>query len=249
LYASKNLGQNFLKDKKTLDYVFDFCLKQPVSSYIEIGGGTGVLSRVLSSLEKELCIVEIDKEMSHILSSFFCKENKVKVINKDFLSVKDDFVKKDTSVVANIPYNITSDIIEKIFKQDVLPVYSLLMVQKEFAKRIVRRENISVLNSFLHVFSKINIERYVSKNFFFPRPKVDSALISVFSVKEEKEVRVAYLDFLKKMYSGKRKTVAKNLNRFYGLKLNGEIFRKRVLQVSPEELFELFTEYVFHHVL
>ncbi len=245
MFASKNLGQNFLKNQEVLCFIESYCRKRDIRSVVEIGGGTGALTKLLCEAGIRVKVYELDRKYAELLNCLKEKYDKLEVVVGDFLKVSVGFIGNGDSVVANIPYNITTDILEKLYCDENIPKYSLLMVQKEFAKRIVKKENISVLNSFLSVFCDVQIARYVSKNDFFPRPKVDSALIGISpSLMVDAEKRNLYLLFLKKIFSSKRKRISKSLKVHFGVVDVCPFSDKRVEQISPANLFEVF-EFVY----
>jgi 16S rRNA (adenine1518-N6/adenine1519-N6)-dimethyltransferase len=178
-YPLKRFGQNYLVDKNTtLKIVNEF---DPKSNdvVIEIGPGTGALTSELMAKVKRLYAVEIDKR---VVESLALSYPSVHVINQDFikLDLKNYESEKPLRIIGNIPYNITSPILFKLIENRSLVKDAMMMVQYEVAKRITAEEcsdDYGILGVLLNFFADTKLCFKISPNVFYPKPKVDSAII------------------------------------------------------------------------
>lgn len=218
LKAKKSLGQNFLKDEKILKAISDSIDTSSNDLIIEIGPGLGALTKYLSQKSSYLLCYEIDERMKEYLSSY--ESEKCQIIYADFLQrdIKKDIIKKfDTiNVIANIPYYITTPIIEHLLKSIEFNQMTLL-IQKEVADRFLAQPKTKDYGYFT-VY--LNHYFYMKKLFdvlpsaFVPAPKVMSSV--VFFQKKEfiENVSMEFQDFLKQAFSQKRKTLKNNLKSY-----------------------------------
>lgn len=175
----KRFGQNYLVDKNTtLKIVNEF---DPKSNdvVIEIGPGTGALTSELMAKVKKLYAVEIDKR---VVESLALSYPSVHVINHDFikLDLNNYESEKPLRIIGNIPYNITSPILFKLIENRSLVKDAMMMVQYEVAKRITAEEcsdDYGILGVLLNFFADTKLCFKISPNVFYPKPKVDSAII------------------------------------------------------------------------
>ena len=189
IIAKKSLGQNFLIDKNILKKIIDINLINSDSEIVEIGPGTGNLTDYLIKKNpKKIITIEKDTELSKNLLNKFL--GKINVINKDILKFFDyKIFNKNTIIIGNLPYNISSQILVKFildnnFKFKVL----IFMFQKEMANRILAQVNskdygrLSILSNWKFEIKKLFD---IKPSSFSPRPKVESSLL-LFTEKNEK---------------------------------------------------------------
>lgn len=175
---NKRLGQNFLTDKKAVFKIAETAgiLKDDV--VVEIGPGTGLLTKELVKKAKKVIAIEKDKNMADILKSELKDFKNLEIIFADIL--KTDISEKKYKVVANIPYYATSPIIRKFLEIKNPPELMVLTIQKEVAQRICARPpNMSILSVSVQFYAEPKIISYISKDSFWPKPKVDSAVIKI----------------------------------------------------------------------
>ena len=181
--AKKSLGQNFLIDQNILKKIVNITeIKN--KSIMEVGPGTGNLtSHILSKKPKKIFVIEKDENLATKLSNNF--KDKIKVINKDILSINEKQLDNDKFVVfGNLPYNISTEILSKwILNLDKNKFWFsclILMFQKEVADRIISTFNSSKYGR-LSILSnwRLDIKKIcdIKSTSFFPRPKVNSSLI------------------------------------------------------------------------
>lgn len=189
LRPKKRLGQNFLIDDGVLQRIVSAGEILPGEKVLEIGTGLGVLTKELASRCREVVTVDTDKDMLMIAEDVLKGFTNIKYVNESFLEWLEDeefsSTKKDIyfdKVVANVPYYITSPIIEKLFSFDKKPKKIVLLVQKEVAERIVAKEgtvDYSSFSIFVQNRGEPSIASFVSRRSFLPPPNVDSAILVI----------------------------------------------------------------------
>ncbi len=220
--AKKSLGQNFLKSKLALNAMCTAAELTGKDIVLEIGPGKGALTEKLLENNVEVIAIEKDRELVKILSKKFeveIKNKKLRLIEGDALEfeVEKYFSRKDNwKIVANIPYNITGAIFKKFLSSDIKPIFMVMLVQKEVAERIVARDGKeSILSLSVKAYGQPKYIMKVSKKYFSPIPKVDSAIIAIKNISDEnftdKKSEKLFFDILKLGFAHKRKVLRKNL--------------------------------------
>ncbi|MFA5100347.1 MAG: 16S rRNA (adenine(1518)-N(6)/adenine(1519)-N(6))-dimethyltransferase RsmA [Candidatus Omnitrophota bacterium] len=182
----KSLGQNFLQDPNIRRKIISVCNFSGNDTVLEIGPGQAALTGLIAPRVKKLIAVELDRILSTELSIQFQDNPSVTIINADFL--KYDLSKLSVcppnklKVVGNIPYYITSPIIEHLFsfRERISDIY--LTVQKEFGQRIVAKpgtEHYGAFSCFVQYYTVPSIEFTIKRTCFFPAPKVDSCFLKL----------------------------------------------------------------------
>ena len=248
--ASKRFGQNFLVDENVLSKIINVS-KCKGKDVVEIGPGLGSLSHFLIPEAKSITAYEIDREMIKVLKGEI-NDDKFSLIEGDFLRAELDFKSRRT-IVANIPYFITSDIIFKIFENADKFERATLMIQKEVAQRLDAAVGSKLYNK-LTLTTKLytenlKLEFIVKPTSFMPSPKVDSAIVT-FDIKEPVENHKEIALFFKKCFMQRRKTLYNNLKKFIDPDVAKETIAKLELNESarPQELsFDKFIE-LFNHL-
>ena len=215
LQPLKRFGQNYLVDKNIIQKIVREFDSQKTDTVIEIGPGTGALTTELMKSVKKLYAVEIDKRVVENLTLGFPT---VTVINMDFLkldlnSIADSF---PIRVIGNIPYNITSPILFKLIENRLLVSDTMLMVQLEVAKRITAKEksdDYGILGVLLNYFAETKLCFKISPNVFYPKPKVESAIIHLnFTKKLAEDVDdKLFIQVVKAAFGNRRKKVKNSL--------------------------------------
>ncbi|MDO5088493.1 MAG: 16S rRNA (adenine(1518)-N(6)/adenine(1519)-N(6))-dimethyltransferase RsmA [Leptotrichiaceae bacterium] len=219
--AKKKYGQNFLNDSELAYKILEAAKIEKNDEIIEIGPGLGFLTENLIEKAGYVTAFEIDSDLIPLLNKKFKNKENFLLVHKDFMEVNlEKFLenKKNVKVVANIPYYITSPIINKLleFRKNISEIY--LMVQKEVAERITskpRSKNMSLLTHGVQFFAEAEYLFTVSREKFEPVPKVDSAFLKIVVLKngiyEEQISEDEYFKYLKAAFSNKRKSIANNL--------------------------------------
>lgn len=235
--AKKKYGQNFLEDSSLSDEIIEISGLTKDDEVIEIGPGLGFLTEKLINVSKSLTAFEIDDDLIPILNKKFGNENNFKLIHQDFMeSNLLEYLdgKKGIKVVANIPYYITSPIINKLigYRKNISEIY--LMVQKEVAERIASKsnsKNMSLLTHSVQFYANAEYLFTVPKEKFNPIPKVDSAFLKISILENDDYINQIseeeYFKYLKSAFSNKRKSIANNLtNLGYTKETVGNILEK-----------------------
>ena len=229
MQASKKFGQNFLIDLNTIKKIVDTTPVDQDTCVIEIGPGIGALTEQLAIRAKKIICYEIDTRLKDVLNESLEDYDNVDVIFQDFLtvdlkSVVDELNKTYTKVciVANLPYYITSDIIEHIIVSDANLLSVHAMVQKEVALKLTDKSNRSPLTFMIESIGTISLDMNVSKNVFSPAPHVDSAIISI---KKQRQYYDLLTVILKTAFTQKRKTIYNNLK---------ELFKDKTLTILEQ---------------
>ena len=224
----KKYGQNFLNDSNLSDDILDVANIDEKTEVLEIGPGLGFLTEKLIENSKFLTAFEIDDDLIPFLNKKFQKKENFKLIHQDFMEVdlkeffenEENKTKKNVKIVANIPYYITSPIINKLleYRENIDEIY--LMVQKEVAERIASQphsKNMSLLTHAVQFYAETEYLFTVPKEKFDPVPKVDSVFLGIKILKDKRyESQISeekYFKYLKEAFSNKRKSIANNLTK------------------------------------
>ncbi len=205
---NKSLGQHWLKNRMILDDIADFAVAEGVEECLEIGPGLGTLTSSLLKRFKKVTAVEFDANLAHNLPNSFPGKN-LEVINADFLKFDLDKMPRNYSVAGNIPYYITSPIIEKLLTAKNQPRQISLLIQKEVAERIAAEDGYSVLSLFVHNHANVELGPIVKKEEFTPPPKVDSEVIIL--TPKPQVIADEVFKLIKKGFSSPRKKLTANL--------------------------------------
>ena len=249
----KSLGQNFLTDKNIINKIINSIDSTNNDLIIEIGPGAGSLTKELVKKESDLICFEIDKRLESILNEI--KSNKLKIIDEDYLKVKlSDYIDKkyeNIYFIGNLPYYITTAIINKIVKESN-PTSITIMIQKEVALRFMAKPNTKEYNS-LSVFLQYNFDIVkicdVSKNCFVPVPKVDSMVIQLIKNKKNNVINESiFYKLIEDAFKQKRKNLKNNLKNYDLERINNILksFNKdltfRAEQITIEEFVKISNE-------
>lgn len=177
LYLDENKGQSFLDNPRILEKEVEEAEIEDNDVILEIGAGIGNLTKKLAEKAKKVYAIEKDEDLVYALKKELEDFDNVEIIEGDALEI--EFPEFD-KCVSNIPYSISSEIIEKLTNYGNL---SVLTLQKEFAKRLVAEpgsdnySRITILSRFY--FLPVIVEE-ISRENFFPEPEVDSALVKFY---------------------------------------------------------------------
>ncbi|NLW42107.1 MAG: 16S rRNA (adenine(1518)-N(6)/adenine(1519)-N(6))-dimethyltransferase RsmA [Tissierellia bacterium] len=218
---TKSLGQNFLIDQNIIDKIIREGNIQD-ENILEIGSGIGTLTVSMAKLAKKVVVVEIDEKLKPILSETLIGMDNVEVIFSDILKTSLDkisqvsFNGESYKVVANLPYYITTPILEYLLKSKSNISEIIVMMQKEVATRIVAdvgTKEYGSISVFLKYFGESEILMNVPKTVFMPKPKVDSAVIRL---KIRDNIDIEEVESLEKVlragFGKRRKTILNSLS-------------------------------------
>ncbi len=256
----KKFGQNFLTDSNLLSAIVEDSKIDNNDVVVEVGAGAGALTEKLCKKAKRVCSFEIDTELEPILHEIESNNPNLQVIFDDFLNISPSKLKEiageNFAVVANLPYYITSPLITQ-FLTCGLNVKSLtIMVQYEVAQRIIAKPNskeYGVLSVIVGLCGNAKITRKVNRKMFTPVPNVDSAIVHI-NVQEIPKNYTQIIEFVKKCFASRRKTLVNNLGRYFDKSLVLENLQSlnisasaRAENLSPKD-FELLYDLFYKNV-
>ncbi len=214
------LGQNFLLDPSIAERIVEASGVDSDDTVIEIGPGHGIMTRFIAERAKELIAIELDKRLISNLQKAFVAYSNITLINKDVMEY--DFGQYSPfKVIANIPYYITTPIIFKLIEEKNDLRSMTLTIQKEVAERIVAKpgsKRYGVLSLMVQFYGRTDILFTIPAGAFKPRPKVDSAVITI-KRRIEPPVQVndqgIFRKVIKTSFAGRRKMISNTLKSFY----------------------------------
>lgn len=240
LTAKISLGQNFLVDEKVIDKIVANMDESDDLAIIEIGPGLGALTEKLLLKCKKLVCIEIDKNMVEILSDTI-QDEKFTLIHEDILKfdleglvteLKSQY--RDIYLIANLPYYITSDILISVFKLETMIDQIMVMVQTEFGERLVSKHNtkeyrpLTVVSKTLY---KSKMSFNISKNVFYPKPKITSSIVKMNLKEHSITNKEKYIEFVELCFTQKRKTLYNNLK----TSLDADLVLEILMEAKIEE--------------
>ncbi len=248
----KRKGQNYLIDNKVLSQIIQSAELSINDSVLEIGAGIGTLTIPLAKNAGKVIAIEQDKRIAAILIK---RLDKLNISNVDVIvgdATKLNFPKFN-KVVSNLPYKISSPITFKILENKFDS--AILMYQLEFAERMIAKSgdsNYSRLSVMMHFYAEVEMLFNVSKDVFFPKPKISSAVIKL-TPKNKVEFNELFLKVTRALFQHKRKKVRnalmdsfheindldKNERKIIISKLDQNIMDKRVIMMEPDSILKL----------
>lgn len=251
----KKYGQNFLNDQNTvLERIMEVSQVSSNDEVLEIGPGEGALTELLLQRAKKVNCVEIDTDLEKILRKKFDSNPKFNLHMGDILEADlRGIIGANTKVVANIPYYITSPIINKLIEHRDLIDEVYLMVQKEVGERVCATsgKERSVLTLAVEYFGEAEYLFTIPKEFFTPVPKIDSGFIGIKFYKDRRFESIIdenlFFKYVKGAFSNKRKNIVNNLatlgiskDKIQGVLTElGISFNERAENLSIEQFIEL----------
>jgi len=214
----RSLGQNFLIDDNIKRKIIQACQLSLDDNVLEIGPGLGVLTEEIVKVVKSITAVEKDTRLWAQLKDKFKDFPNLKLLNQDFLKFK--LNRKFSKVIGNIPYNISSPIIEHLINQKdkINAVY--ISLQKELAERIVAKpgnKDYGSFSLFVQYHCQPEIKFIIRKGCFRPQPKVDSAFMEL-TIRKTPKVLVKDEQLLFKIvrtaFGQRRKMIVNTLRNF-----------------------------------
>lgn len=243
----KSYGQNFLQDKNIIKSIVEKTNIKENSLVIEVGPGSGALTTELAKVAKNVLSYEIDTRLEETLDENLKEFDNIEIIYDDFLTrnINEDIANYNYDniyFVANIPYYITTAIVERLIDSKIDFKAITIMIQKEVADRFsahVKSRDYSSITVFLNYYFDIEKLLYVSRNAFIPKPNVDSEVISLRKKEERKKVNneEKFFKLVRDSFKFKRKNIRNNLKN-YDLKIVEKVLNKynKDLTARAEEL-------------
>jgi 16S rRNA (adenine1518-N6/adenine1519-N6)-dimethyltransferase len=219
----QKLGQHFLIAPSILDRIASAVCPEPVPLVVEIGPGRGALTEKLLNRADRVVAIEVDESLVEYLRTKFAGEPRLEIVRADVLSI-DLGQWPGAPVAGNLPYYITSPIIEKVLRAGA--TRSVFLIQKEVAHRLVAKSGTTdygYLTVQTSLFANARILFDVKPGSFRPPPKVDSSVVLLEPVARDLGIvdRDAFLRFIGQCFRQKRKTLRNNLGDVYGRDLIG----------------------------
>ena len=257
--AKKHLGQHWLNDKATLYKIVESANVSKDDTVLEVGPGRGSLTEVLAEVAGQVIAIEFDADLVPGLKANFATRENVNITEENILDYDISELSAGYKVVANIPYYITSPIIQKFLSSSNPPAVLVLLVQKEVAQRIVASPGqMSVLAVSVQLMAEVELIDYVGKEYFVPPPEVDSAILKItplakplFDVDEKQ-----FYSLIKAGFGEKRKKLRNSLSGGMQIKtsLVEEVLKKsgisetaRAQELSLDDWYNLYTQFAALH--
>ena len=217
----KHFSQNFLTDFEAVNDAVNSLDVKENEQVIEVGPGLGALTQELLDRNYSVDAYEIDEDMVNHLYSHFQRYPKFSLQNVDFLKVDlSKYEGKRIKFISNVPYNITTPLIEKIVTSSLDIGCFEFMVQKEVYDRIkakVGSKDYAPLNIFIEYVGKLSVVRKVSYKCFIPMPNVDSIILKIDFTKEickDVNFNKLFVEVTKACFLLRRKTILNNLTSY-----------------------------------
>lgn len=210
----KSLGQHWLRDRDVLVSIAAEAAITPNDTVLEIGPGLGTLTSELLRRAKKVVAVELDQDLARKLPGQF-PGTSLEVVNQDILSFDLRTLPKDYVVVANVPYYITSKIIQLLTTATNKPRTIVLLIQKEVAERLAAEPgDMSILAVSAQIYAKVRLGDVVPAEFFTPPPKVDSQVVILETLEEplvDADLEKKFFRVVKAGFVAKRKKLRSSL--------------------------------------
>ena len=231
-----DLGQNFLIDVNLIEFAVRAAELGPRDVALEVGSGTGGMTAFLAAEAGRVITIDIDKNMSMLAAEAVQDRNNVTVINSDVLKNKNtldphicDVIRHHVAslpggrlkLVANLPYSVATPVISNLIASDLPWERMICTIQWELAEKMVSdpgTSKYSAMSAWIQSQATVRILRRMGPNVFWPRPKVDSAIISIWR-DQEKADRIVdrrfFQDFLRRAFTLRRKFIRSVLVALY----------------------------------
>lgn len=241
---NKAFGQNFLVDRSVLQRIVDAAEIEPTDQVLEVGAGTGVLTRELAKRARRVVAVELERDMLRLLAETTHHYPNVELLARNLLYVNpaEVFDQAPYKLVANLPYSITAATFRHFLESTNPPSLLVVTVQREVAERIVAQPgDLSLLGVSVQFYGRPEIITYVPAYAFYPAPKVDSAILRVDvqpHVSLTLEERERFFRIVQAGFSQRRKQLHNALT--HGLHYKNELMRAWITsaQIDPSRRAE-----------
>ena len=219
----KQFGQNFLSDTNLLDSIVVASGVTEETTVVEIGCGAGTLTRALARRAKKVYAFDVDTDLQPVLAETLAGFDNVEVIFRDFNKIDLAEFEKETgayTVVANLPYYITTPLVTKLLEESALAEGLSIMVQEEVAERFCAKENTpeyGAITAGIALKGTAKIIKRVPRTMFMPRPNVDSAVVKITFERGRlcAKSETAYRQTVKCAFLNRRKTLENNLVNYF----------------------------------
>ena len=221
----RSFSQVFLRDKK---YIEKICgvLDIEGQKVLEIGPGEGVISEYIGAKAKQLCCVEYDERFCSLLKEKFHEKNNIKIIHGNILKFSISKLGDDLIVFGNVPYRISSSIVEYLIQNKKYINKAYLTFQKEFVQKLIAcpgEKKYGFISCYVQYFAKVKKVFDIGANAFWPKPMVDSSFVEIefykqpfYKVKDEELL----FRIIRKAFFSKRKKISNSLKFLKGVEID-----------------------------
>ncbi len=237
----KKFGQNFLNDNSIATQIVSFLSTEKTNNIIEVGPGMGILTKEILKIDNlNKKFIELDKECCDYLLNNFSEIEK-DLINVDFLKLDIKKFNPPVSIIGNFPYNISSQILFKIFENKEIIYEMIGMFQYEVAERICSNKGTKkygVLSVLIQAFFSVELLIKIKPESFNPPPKVNSAVIRIKKVRDKIDCdEILFKQIIKSAFNQRRKTLRNSLKSFKKIENIKEhsIFDKRAEELDVDD--------------
>ena len=266
LYPTRALGQVFLQDDRVIQYILKLLDLTEEDLVVEIGAGPGLITRELAQRAGRVLALEIDRKFEPLHQELFTSlPRPPEVIYEDARKADYSSLPNEPQgrliVFGNLPYYLTTDLILTALNRLPGMTRALFMVEEEVSERLLAKpgtKKYGTLAGVTQLFGRWHFERTVSRQAFFPKPKVTSALLSLIPSKDQRRIEIAsdkdFHGFMTRLMQYRRKTLINSLKesgvpvqdptflQVYGTFLERQGFPSgvRAEQLNPEQVGELY---------
>ena len=264
--TAKSLGQNFVTDPAVTEGIIEAAGAGPKDLVIEIGPGLGVITSKAAAGCGKLVAIEIDKKLLPILAETVGWQPNVKILNEDILQadlakivaeekvLPDGSTAENVRLIGNLPYYITTPILNKLMALPGLFTSLTIMVQKEVAEKMMAApgaKNYGVISIHVQYFCEIEYIMDVPKEVFLPQPKVDSSVLTLHVRKQpavQPKDEELFFELVKAGFSQRRKTLSNSLTGVRGADRDTVVRALEAAGIDPKRRAETLSLEEFANV-
>lgn len=266
-----DLGQNFLIDLNIIEFIVNQAKLDDDDVVLEIGAGTGGMTTFMAQHAGHVISVELDQNMFMLATAQTEEFENVSLINADALRNKNNFnpiilekideelavsPSRGLKLIANLPYSVATPVVSNLVATELPWTRMVITIQYELGKRMAAKpgtSNYGALSVWLQSHADVSLLKKLGPNVFWPRPRVNSAIVSLNPIQERKDLihnRPFFLDFVRRLFHQRRKFMRSVIVGMYRKQLEksavDEILAAmafdettRAEQLQPDELVEL----------
>jgi len=254
LWAKKSRGQNFLIRYRVVKQMVDAAKIIPSDHILEIGGGLGILTDALVRTGAQVTVIEKEKKLAEYLRTQYADNERVTIINDDAILAE---WPAGARLIANLPYSISSPIIERIMHEDIRD--AMIMLQREVALRCLAQpgsDDYSRISTICRIHSSVKRIMDLSPESFFPKPKVNSTVISIWRREPKIENDHEELELLIRNLFSLRRRIVRSVVRGFLKRTDADeaaweacpYNQTRIFNLSIKQLDEILTHLKSHNV-
>ncbi len=243
IIAYKDIGQNFIKNKKIIKKIIKYIKPSKKEYYLEIGCGNGELTKEIIKYTKNFIGIEIDEILIKKIKK---KIKNINILNINILNFNFSIYKKKINIIGNIPYYISHKILFKLTKNQSKIKNIYIMIQKELYENIkINKKNTkySKTNILINAFFNIKLFKIIKKKNFKPIPKVDSVFLRLKSNNNKYKIKniKLFINILNNIFFKKNKKIINSIKKFIKKKeyKNKKILNKRINNISIKNIYKI----------